>query len=84
MSIFLKWLVGIFLLIPFAHADDHGSSSNTGAFTTFFVSAIDHEAYINEMKANQDLFKSMGTSCRILSNYDRPRLQRTDVCVECL
>ena len=35
MRIFLKWLVGIFLLIPFAHADDHGSSLNTGAFTTF-------------------------------------------------
>ena len=74
MSIFVKWLVGFFLLIPFAHADDHGSSSNTGAFTTFFVSAIDHEAYINEMKANQDLFKSMGTSaagfCRTMTGQD--------------
>ena len=54
MSIFVKWLVGFFLLIPVAYSDDHGSSSNTGAFTTFFVSAIDHEAYINEMKANRD------------------------------
>ena len=64
----------MFLLIPFAHADDHGSSSNTGAFTTFFVSAIDHEAYINEMKANQDLFESMGTSaagfCRTMTGQD--------------